>query len=690
MVLIDNLVYGEEYVLNFNNRVIVVSEDHESIVLLSNSLKNIEIINIDISDITTYFDNNVVDIASIIIDADSSIDCLSLICKIRTDSKFLNVPIIVITSTFNKTIEDTIISYGASEVLSKPLDIQQSINQIKSIIDSFCNNTYRVAVKQSGAILIEYNFTSKKIFVDPINTAELYIDINNLSLENRGALSQLIHKNDLASFLYSVKMASDNPNKAYFKDIRLYTKTEQYEWYRVVISVLTDEKGIKKRAIMTLNNINSGKVNSIKFEKMAKNDFLTNIPNRETFIGRMQRLLAKYSKTEFIIITFDVERCKLVYELFGKNEGDRLLKNLAEKTANILKDYKKTVYGRLVNDNFAICTPYDEDKAKTLVDSIAGMYNDYNLEYKIVICFGLYVIPKNKDSVEKSINRSLQAKSTIKGNFLQHYAYYDSKMLQEDIRKQFVNDEMVKALETGQFSFYLQPKVNLKTGKLVGAEALVRWNHPTRGIIQPSYFIPIFEENGFIFQLDKYIWEYVCKLLKKWHSENKACPISVNISRADLYNPRLINTIKNLIECYDLPHRLLDLELTESAVFSDEDVLSETISILHDIGFSLHMDDFGSGYSSLTSLNELEFDVIKLDMKFISQNFQSKKGKNILKYVIAMAKSIDLHVVAEGIENKEQRDMLVELGCDSAQGYYFSKPMPVEDFENYWLNCCPS
>jgi EAL domain-containing protein (putative c-di-GMP-specific phosphodiesterase class I) len=282
-------------------------------------------------------------------------------------------------------------------------------------------------------------------------------------------------------------------------------------------------------------------------------------------------------------------------------------------------------------------------------------------------------------------DRSFLAAKNCKGNFTQNIAYYDDSMIENMRQEQFVINEVNKALDEEQFEVYLQPKVNLITDRPYGAEALVRWKHPEKGMISPNDFIPIYERNGIIGKLDLYMWRHVCALLRKWLDEGKnPCPISVNVSRVNIYNPRLVDTLKNLLTEFRIPASLLNLELTESAFMEDQDLVIKTINKLHKLGFKIMMDDFGSGYSSLNVLKDMEIDYLKVDMKFLQQDVEvNGKGEKVLTSVIRMAKWLHLPSIVEGVETQEQVDFLKCIGCEYAQGFYYAKPMKIDEYEEY-------
>ncbi|MEG1777956.1 MAG: EAL domain-containing protein, partial [Angelakisella sp.] len=293
-----------------------------------------------------------------------------------------------------------------------------------------------------------------------------------------------------------------------------------------------------------------------------------------------------------------------------------------------------------------------------------------------------YVIGDNSISVEEMYNRATLAAKTCKGNYVEFFAYYNDSMSAALLAEQEITNEMNFALENGQFDIYLQPQYNIHTNTPCGAEALVRWIHPRKGILAPDDFIPIFERNGFITKLDYYVWEKTCQCLKKWKEQGiKPYPLSVNVSRVNIYNPNLVETMLKLVRKYELEPELLKLELTESGYTDNPAAMKKVMKQFQSNGFTIMMDDFGSGYSSLSLLKDITIDVLKIDMHFLSQTEDPGRGENIIASVIRMAKWLDIPVIAEGAETGEQVDFLRSVGCDYVQGYYFARPMPISEYE---------
>ena len=300
----------------------------------------------------------------------------------------------------------------------------------------------------------------------------------------------------------------------------------------------------------------------------------------------------------------------------------------------------------------------------------------------IVMKWGIYRVEDRDVPVEQMCDRALLAARSIKGQYKKFFAYYDNVLRSKLLREQQIVDSMERALADEQFEIYLQPKYKIEDGGMVGAEALVRWNHPEWGLQSPAVFVPLFERNGFITRLDQYVWDKACAVLRDWDERGlPSLPISVNVSRADIYNVDLIDILKELMQKYRLQPSSLHLEITESAYTENPQQIIDTVSRLREMGFIIEMDDFGSGYSSLHMLHQMPVDVLKLDMKFIQSEPATPVNQEIMRFIVSLAHLMKLGVVAEGVETAEQLERLRKIGCECAQGYYFAEPMPVKAFE---------
>lgn len=415
----------------------------------------------------------------------------------------------------------------------------------------------------------------------------------------------------------------------------------------------------------------------------AEYDVLTGILNKSKFFYNTRNMLNIFGTEDFAFIRIDIEKFQLINSFFGMDEGDNLLKYMADYLQNVEKEYRYITYGRIEADIFAVCFSYKSEKEITdFVKKFTNQMEKYPLDFDITPFFGVYLV-KNRDlSINEMYDKANLASKNCKGNYIQNYFFYTKEMSEEIIKEQHIINNMKNALKNEEFVLYLQPKYELQRNSIAGAEVLVRWITADGRMISPGEFIPVFERNGFILKLDQYVWEKTCQLLAGWRDEGrKIFPVSVNISRVSLYNPKIVDVICGLTEKYNIPPEWLQLELTESAYTGNPKAIKEMMEQLQKKGFSILMDDFGSGYSSLNVLKDIAVDVLKIDMKFLDGSGDDGRSENILASVVRMAKWLNMPVVAEGAERKEQVSFLHSIGCEYVQGFYFARPMPVKEYE---------
>lgn len=409
-------------------------------------------------------------------------------------------------------------------------------------------------------------------------------------------------------------------------------------------------------------------------------DRLTGLYSREYFYQRAKDSLRQNPGQKYDIICSNIENFKLINDVFGIVAGDQLLRGIAGLYQKYVGD--NGIYGRLNADQFACMvksgTHYTNKIFIRMNELVNAMPNGKNVGMK----WGVYAVDDADLSIERMCDRALLAARSIKGQYGKYFAAYDDKLRGKLLHQQAILDSMESALAEKQFFLHLQPKYQLQDGTLAGAEALVRWKHPEWGVQSPAEFIPIFEQNGFITKLDQFVWDEACSLLRKWNDAGlPPLPVSVNVSRADIYNMDIADILMNIIRKYGLSPERLHLEITESAYTEHPSQIIETVHRLRRLGFIIEMDDFGSGYSSLNMLNQMPIDILKLDMKFIQTETAKSLDHGILRFIMDLARWMHLSVVAEGVETREQVVRLAEIGCDYVQGYYFSKPMSCEAFE---------
>ncbi|MEG2087908.1 MAG: EAL domain-containing protein, partial [Angelakisella sp.] len=419
-----------------------------------------------------------------------------------------------------------------------------------------------------------------------------------------------------------------------------------------------------------------------KLEYLAEYDALTGLYNKAKFFATTRAMLDANREERFVFLRFDVDRFQLINSFFGTAEGDKLLIYIARQMAADAQKCSKATYGRIESDIVALCLPYDKLVVEAMVRQSKNTLAQFNVNYDIVPSIGMYVIDDPTVSVEEMYNRATLAAKTCKGNYVDFYAYYNESMSVALTSEQEITNDMNFALQNGQFEIYLQPKYNIHTNLPCGAEALVRWRHPEKGMLSPGQFIPVFERNGFITKLDYYVWEQACKCLHNWILQGIApYPISVNVSRVNIYNPNLVEMLLELVRRYGLEPALLNLELTESAYTDNPAAMKKAMTQLQGRGFAILMDDFGSGYSSLSLLKDITVDVLKIDTRFLSVSEVPGRGENIIASVIRMAKWLNIPVIAEGAETGEQVEFLRSVGCDYVQGFYYARPMPIVEYE---------
>lgn len=412
-------------------------------------------------------------------------------------------------------------------------------------------------------------------------------------------------------------------------------------------------------------------------------DPLTEIYSKNKFFSASKALLKDNPDKQFAFLRLDIDRFKLINSFFGTAYGDRLLKHVAKRIRDFAKTTECCTFGRIDADVFGIFTPYQgkEETVKQIEQAVENM-KKLSASYNIMIVYGVYVVTDRSLPISFMCDRAALAAKTVKGHYMKSYAFYDDKMRLSIENEQNIINEMSDALENHEFVPYYQPKYDVQTNKPVGAEALARWIHPTKGFISPGVFIPIFEKNGFISKLDFYIWECVCKQLKEWKDKGVPLfPVSVNVSRVNLYNPNLSKIIIELTRKYGIEPKYFNIEITESVYTDDNIMIDDITSQLRNNGFTILMDDFGSGYSSLNVLKDVQVDVLKMDMMFMFKAKYDGRAETIISSVIRMAKWLNIPVIAEGVDRAEQVDFLKSVGCDYIQGFYFSKPLPAAEYE---------
>lgn len=541
---------------------------------------------------------------------------------------------------------------------------------------------YQTVVRQLGTMVFEYNKEQDEFYVSQIFQEKFGIstiqDINFLKDEN---VKHLIYEPD--QDVYNLLFTDREDD---FREVtcRLRTRNEHLVWYRICIQYIRNEEGKVVRIIGTLRDVDEATRSYEALRYRSEYDTLTNIPNVNRFYVDAGRMVMEDEGKNYAIISFDIDKFKLINDLFGMHTGDEVLKHIAVVLQE--KSPESSLYCRVHSDMFLVCVDYKNrgDLIK-FVEKIRKAIYKNQFSFDVNTTYGIYLVTDVTIPINLMCDRATLAARTMKGNAMNFCAFYDEQYRTEILKNTEIEKDMNAAISGKQFMMYLQPKYSLVTGKICGAEVLSRWKHPVKGLIQPNDFIPLFERNGFILRLDEYMWEEACRTLAKWRDEGRQpLPLSVNISRYHIEHNDLVSAWKRLIRKYDIPTSCLTLEITETFFYDSKD-LYDVLKELQDMGFRLEVDDFGAGYSSLNMIRQIPVDTIKIDKDFLDKKLSTEKGKIVISHTIAMAKDLKLDVVAEGVETKEHVDFLKSSSCDIAQGFFFAKPMPLEDFEQIYF-----
>ena len=410
-------------------------------------------------------------------------------------------------------------------------------------------------------------------------------------------------------------------------------------------------------------------------------DYTTNLMNLEIFYSEIKVIQQHFPNNKYAVIMMDIDRFKTINDVYGMEIGNKALMFIANCIRNCIKN--TDIYAKVYADTFYILKAADNDTdIFNFINTLSNELLKWDFGKLLKSYYGIAKIADTSLSPITICDMANYAHKEAKEKGV-IYSFYNNEMRLRDLEIKQIEQEMEKALNDGQFKIYLQPKYDSVQRKVVGAEALVRWHHPNKGLISPLKFIPIFEHNGFIIKLEYFVWNSVCALISKWINEKRdVFPISVNVSRAHLQENDFLKTTVDIPQKWKLPENMLELEFTESIFTENFDHFSTIASTLKHKGITIVMDDFGSGYSSLNLLKRIPVDVIKLDKDFFSDaEATSGRGRIILEHTIRMAKELNIKIVAEGVGIQEQVDFLIKCGCNTIQGYYFCKPVPVHEFE---------
>lgn len=448
---------------------------------------------------------------------------------------------------------------------------------------------------------------------------------------------------------------------------------------QVLFSKIINESGKIEYVVLGFRDID--------IRKKCEYDDLTGLYNRQVFFQKAEQLIMDYPDDKFDLILSDVVDFKEINESYGVTVGDNILRWLGNYLSTLKGD--KIVVGRYGGDQMVILG--EHTYMEKLIDFERA--EDFQIQKinnglpNFVIKFGMYENVPSDKSILSSCDKAHIALNSIKHQYDKHMITYNDSFRREIDNNRRIESSMHAALEQDQFKVYYQPKHDAITGRLVGAEALVRWIHPEYGFMSPGDFIPLFEKNGFVVETDYYVWKRSCENIRRWKDMGiKTVPVSVNASKLTFQQDDMLDRLQTFVRNSEIDSDELHIEITETLMTEDVDALVGKLTEIRKKGYCIELDDFGAGYSSMNILSILPMDVVKLDMSFMKQ-FGDEKRTKVLAACIRLAKDLGFKTVSEGVEFKEQCDMLCLLGVDAIQGYYYSKPLPEYEFEQYMRNC---
>ena len=531
-----------------------------------------------------------------------------------------------------------------------------------------------------GILVYEYTVADSSYYL--CSNFEDVFEIDREALSDEWSLisSLKIHDDDREMFDKFIEQAKSSAMIQRIT-VRVYNRYGVPIWYTIVLQTLRGLNNVPVRYLGTLQNVNTEMKIKAEMEYRADYDSMTGLYNSETFYRKAAEIINDNPDDRFVIISIDVDRFRLINDRYGIEAGNRTLETVGKTIREVSP--KDSIAKRYQGDVFSVLLKYetDQDLVQYMSKLSTAVRSARVVPMSLSLTYGIYKVSDRDIPIRLMCDRARAVKKQVKGNALTNYAVYDD-VIRLKLREQAeIEEEMNAALANKEFVMFLQPQIDLKTGKLCGAEALVRWKHPIKGILVPAQFLALFESNGFITRMDMYIWELACKYIRDLQERGIYMPISVNISRVHIGNTNLSDLLMDLVRKYGIEPRYLELEITENLFMEDVEELFAEMGALKKCGFNIMMDDFGSGYSSLNMLRNAPVDTLKIDRFFLDEIMSTDRGKIIVEASVRMAKQLGLQVIAEGVETKDQLDFLTSIDCDVVQGFYYSRPIPPEEFE---------
>ncbi|WP_429842597.1 bifunctional diguanylate cyclase/phosphodiesterase [Brevibacillus sp. FIR094] len=566
------------------------------------------------------------------------------------------------------------------------LSIRSDITARKQMEDELkqSEEKYRIIAENTSDIISIINLDGEFLYLSPSHKRVWEHTVPDEEIHN---LFEWIVEDDRDIFAYAIQHAFST-RKEYMVECRINTQRNDVIWTESKINPISDKDGNVTKLLLVTRDVTDRKQSEETIHHLAYHDALTDLPNRRMYVQQLSKemMQAKRFQSNLAVLFLDMDRFKDVNDSFGHDVGDMLLIEASKRLQACLKP--GDVVARLGGDEFTIMQNHlqDRNEASALAEQIMNqLQRPFELEghvFNVSCSIGIALYPQDGDNPEDLLKRADTALYTVKSRGKNGYDFFDPTMEAKSLERILMENEMRKAIEQEQFQIYYQPKIDIVTSSMTGMEALVRWVHPELGIIPPNRFIPIAEETGMILALGEWILKQACKQNKIWHDQGYTLKVSVNLSARQIYQKDLVEMIKDILRETNLSPDWLELEITES-IFVKMEEATAVLQQIRDIGIQISIDDFGTGYSSFSYIKSLPVDTIKIDASFIRDIHHNQESQAIVKAIVTIAQSLNMNVIAEGIELHDQVAALKENGCDHGQGYLFSKPLPTDAFDQF-------
>ncbi|WP_371736969.1 MULTISPECIES: EAL domain-containing protein [Brevibacillus] len=543
---------------------------------------------------------------------------------------------------------------------------------------------YRLIAENTSDIISIVNAEGDFLYLSPAHKAVFDHDVPDERFHN---LFEWIVEDDRDIMAFAIQHTYST-RKEYTVECRIQTSRKETIWTESKINPIVDELGNVSKLLFVTRDITDRKQSEELIHHLAYHDALTDLPNRRMYTQHLSReiMQAKRFQSNLAVLFLDLDRFKDVNDSFGHDVGDLLLVEAANRLKACLRP--TDVVARLGGDEFTVLLSQlaDREEAAALANQIMeALQRPFILQdhsFNVSCSIGIALYPQDGDNADDLLKRADTALYTVKSRGKNGYDFFDPTMEAKSLERILMENELRKAIEQEQFQIYYQPKIDIATDTLTGMEALVRWVHPELGVIPPNRFIPIAEETGMIIALGEWILRQACRQNKIWHDQGYLLKVSVNLSARQIYQKDLVEMIKQILAETELAAEWLELEITES-IFVKMEEATAVLQQIRDIGIHISIDDFGTGYSSFSYIKSLPVDTIKIDASFIRDIHHNQESQAIVKAIVTIAQSLNMNVIAEGIELNDQAAALQQNGCDHGQGYLFSRPLATDDFERY-------